>query len=153
MNALADLPLYHGTDYQFSEFTPSERGLFGMGIYLTTCIEDAELYTSTGQVLEIEGHALRPYYTVADYDAGEEIDFDSPAVPFIRELFGDEADARLAESMAGDGSFGCEVAERLEEMGHDAIVIRWPDGLVHVVALYPSQVRISNCHEFDCSAA
>lgn len=153
MNELANFKLFHGTDAVFTDLEPSSRGLFGAGIYLTNCIDDAGQYTDTGRVLEVEAHAQSPYYALADYDAGEEIDFDSPAVTFIRELFGDEAEEMLEAARAGDGNFGEEVTKRLEQMGHDAIVIRWSPALVHVVLLYPSQANVNQSIGEDCEAA
>ncbi len=153
MNALSMYQLYHGSDHEFSVFEASARGLFGPGIYLTSCCDDASQYTAEGRVLEVGAFAASPFYTNADYDAGEDMDFDSPAVPFIRDLFGDDADDVLAAAMAGDGSFGEEVAERLAELGHDAVVVRWSPKLVHVVLLYPSQATVGECVELDCAAA
>lgn len=142
------LVLYHGTDASISTFSPSEQGLFGRGIYLTTDAQDAEQY---GPAIPLYAKLERPFYTKADYGAGEEIDFDSPAVPFIREVFGSEADDLLRKAMAGDGDFGQEVQEQLESWGHDGIVVEWPDGLRHVIAFHPEQVKSAtqNNGDFD----
>ena len=130
--------LYHGTDVEFDVFQPSPSGLFCSGIYLTTGELDAQQY---GDVLMKVGVDMkRPFYTVADYDAGEAIDFDSPAVPFIREVFGRKAKAILKKAIHGDGNFGQEVQNALEAVGHDGVIVRWPDGLLHVIAFYPDQV-------------
>lgn len=136
------LPLYHGTSEVHEELVPSERGLFGAGIYLTTDgRKDATQYGDV--VLRVEAIATRPWICRADYGPGEEIDFDSPAVGFIREVFGRRAGSLLRASRNGDGKFGWEVAEALEAMGHDAIIADWREiGVRHVIVFYASQVRI-----------
>lgn len=136
------LELYHGTNAAHRTLLPSPRGLFGAGIYLTTDgWEDAGQYGDV--VLRVEAMATRPWICRADYGPGEEIDFDSPAVGFIREVFGRRAGSLLRASRNGDGKFGWEVAEALEAMGHDAIIADWREiGVRHVIVFDSSQVRI-----------
>src|SRR5690606_20809514 len=135
------LVVYHGTDSDVQVFNPSERGLFGAGIYMTTDITDAEQYTSERAPVELYASIQRPFCTKADYSVGEKIDFESPAVPMIREVFGDDAEAVLRSAMEGDGNLGSEVQDVLEAMGHDGIVVDWPDGLRHIIAFRPEQVK------------
>ena len=144
----APMVLYHGTENQIEAFASSERGFFGSGIYLTASKSDAEMY---GQAMELYANVQRPFYTRADYDAGEEVDFDSPAVPFIRDVLGDQAEAAIHKSLWSDGKFGREVQQTLELMGHDGVIVRWPDGLLHVIAFYPSQIKSAtlNTGEFS----
>jgi hypothetical protein len=136
------LRLFHGTSQLLDELLPSERGLFGAGIYLTTDgKEDARLYGEV--VLRVEAVARRPWICKADYAPGEAIDFDSPAVGFIRDVFGPSAARRLRDSMAGDGLFGWEVPRALMAMGHDAIIADWREiGVRHVIVFESAQVRI-----------
>lgn len=136
------LRLYHGTTEVLDKILPSERGLFGAGIYLTTDgRQDATQYGDV--VLRVEAIATRPWICRADYGPGEEMDFDSPAVGFIREVFGRRAGSLLRASRNGDGKFGWEVAEALEAMGHDAIIADWREiGVRHVIVFDSSQVRI-----------
>lgn len=136
------ITVYHGTESRFSVFMLSERGLFGGGIYLTSSREDAEQYTADDAgLMELYVRVERPYYAVADYDAGEEYDLDSPAVGFILELFGNDAEDVIAR-MDDQCRLGGEIREKLAALGHDGIVVRWPhDGSFHVVVFDPTQIK------------
>lgn len=136
--------VFHGTRAVFDEFMPSESGLFGPGIYLTSSQADAEQYAGDDvPVLRVQLKLMRPFYTRADYDAGETHDIDSPAVPLVQELFGDGAGSVL-QALRDDvnGGLGAIVQDRLMELGHDGIVIDWLDGMRHYVAFDSSQVQI-----------
>lgn len=135
------LVLYHGTDRDFAKFKSSTRGLFGEGIYLSTDRVDASQYQTQGEPKAVYASLQRPFYTVADYEAGEAVDLDAPSVPFLRKIFGDQADPFIDRMRTGDGLLGSEVREALEKMGHDGIVVTWPNGLQHVVAFKPEQIR------------
>lgn len=67
----ASLVVYHGSDHEFDEFIPSPKGLW-FSIYLTTDQDDAEQYTETDSIESFYVVTARPYYTKADYGAGEQ---------------------------------------------------------------------------------
>lgn len=140
------LEVFHGTRASFSRFEPSESGLFGPGIYLTDNLEDAEQYLGDeNDVLRVYVRMERPFFTLADYGPGEAIDLDTPAVPFVRELFGARADEVLAQ-MGDGGALGAVVRDELERMGHDGVVVVWPavaghPQMRHFVALSSSQIK------------
>jgi hypothetical protein len=148
------LVVYHGTRKKFDTFSLSDRGLFGSGIYLADTREDAEQYTGRdNNVMELYASIQRPYYTKGNYAAGEEIDFDSPAIGFIREVFGDDADRVIQKAREEDdhANFGSDVREALEDMGHDGIIVSWPTGDRHIIAFYPEQIKSAtdNVGSFD----
>lgn len=143
-NRGVSLEVFHGTRAKFDEFMPSDRGLFGPGIYLTSDLVDAEQYAGDDTpVVRAHLRLERPFHTHADYAAGEGHDIDSPAVGLVLDLFGSDAGEVLnALRDDPDGRLGAIVQERLLDLGHDGIVISWPDGLRHYVAFDSSQVTI-----------
>jgi hypothetical protein len=139
------LLLYHGTDRDLSSFKVSPRGSFGAGIYLANNPKQAHVFCEgldNALILPVHVALQRPFHTSADYDAGDEVDFDSPCVPLLREVYGRHAGAvihRLRHSETGQP--GQALRQRLMEMGHDGIVARYEDGSAEVVAFFPEQVK------------
>lgn len=116
-----------------SEIVPSETGLFGSGVYLTSEITDAEQY---GKVRQYKVISERPYYTRADWSRD---DVDSPAISMIKELLDFESEHFLSNAINKDGHFGSELQEMLLLWGHDSIVVQWPD-MQHVIVFDPDQL-------------
>lgn len=145
--------LYHGTAATFDAFRLSDRGSFGAGIYLTAEKTAAQTYGEAedgAHVVEVYARFLAPYRYRADYAAGEAIDFDSYAVPLVRELMGAKADRLLAASMDSDGKFGPELRDALLARGHDSLIVTYDDGSTEFVALHPGQIKsTSNSGDFD----
>lgn len=109
------LPLYHGTDVRFSAFKPSDRGLFGSGLYLTPYSGNAQEY---GQYL------IQVYASIK-----------SP-------LTGTQAELRsMRERGEGDIAF----TERLKSFGYDGVFVvdAWGDPFT-VVAFESHQVKQAN---------
>jgi hypothetical protein len=140
------LVLYHGTTVQFDEFRPSEVGLFGSGIYLTDSRDDAmEFAADDGPVLEVYARLERPFYTMGNFEPGEELDIDSPAIPFLQELYGTEF-MKVVAQMDDRGRLGDTVRRDLQQMGHDGIVVQWPacpghPSVRHIIVYEPRQIR------------
>lgn len=145
------LVVYHGTDADFTQFDASYDGYFGSGIYLTGNIEDAEQYGDN--TMSLYAKIEKPYQTVADYEAGEEYDLESPAVPMILDLFGEDADAIIERLQDGDDTVGGEIQEKLIEKGYDGVQIDWGDGLTQYVAVSPEQIKSAtdNTGAFDAN--
>lgn len=143
------LVVYHGTDADFTQFDASYDGYFGSGIYLTGNMEDAEQYGDN--TMSLYAKIENPYQTVADYEAGEEYDLESPAVPMILDLFGEDADAIIERLQDGDDTVGGEIQAKLIEKGYDGVQIDWGDGLTQYVAVSPEQIKSAtdNTGAFD----
>jgi len=133
--------LYHGTESQFEAFQPSQRGSFGSGIYFGSDSRDASGYGS--HIIAAYIRMVRPYYTVADYDVGDDYDLDSPAIPMILSMFNDKDEAMqyINSAKEGDGYFGKEIQNVLKGMGHDGIIAKYPDGSMEYVVFSPNQVK------------
>lgn len=150
------LVVYHGTGRSFSKFKSSKRGNFGSGIYLASGPDQADAFAygdgDTGaNIMPLYVSIKRPLYTSADYNVGDDADVDSPAVPLIREVFGNEANkviARLRNSESGH--LGEAVRKRLEEAGHDGIIATYSDGSKEYIAFRPEQIKSAyNSGNFD----
>lgn len=111
---------------------PSETGLFGAGVYLTSDPLDAEQY---GKLRQYNVISERPYYTRADFSRD---DVDSPAIALIEELLDDEAEAFFL-TLDEDGHIGDELKDILLDWGHDSLVVQWPD-MEHVIVFDPEQL-------------
>jgi len=135
---------FHGTRVEFDEFRPSRSGLFGAGIYLTSSFEDAREYCDhDAQIMHVVVRMTRPFYAMADYGPGEAIDIDTPAIGFIRELFGEDAETTIDHlAVHSEAHLHDEVAQQLSRLGHDGAVIRWRDGMEHVLVLDPANIRV-----------
>lgn len=132
--------IYHGTDEKFDAFKPSDQGIFGKGIYLTSCEEDAMQYC-TGEPMKLFASIQRPFVTQADYAMGEEYGLEYPAMPMIKALFPDQVDAMVNKILRGDPRLDGTITRVLRELGHDGIQVNWADGLVHYIALRCNQVK------------
>lgn len=114
-DAGAPLDLYHGTYAQFSEIAPSNRGLFGAGIYLTPYSGNAQEY---GDIV-LKVHAC----------------LQSP-------VRGSAAEIR---SMRLAGETDADFTARLQLFGYDGIIVIDACGSPYtVVAFASSQVKIAN---------
>lgn len=145
------LVVYHGTDADFTQFDASYDGYFGSGIYLTGNMKDAEQYGDN--TMSLYAKIEKPYQTVADYEAGEEYDLESPAVPMLLDLFGEDADAIIERLQDGDDTVGGEIQAKLIEKGYDGVQIDWGDGLTQYVAVSPEQIKSAtdNTGAFDAN--
>lgn len=143
------LVVYHGTDADFTQFDASYDGYFGSGIYLTGNMKDAEQYGDN--TMSLYAKIEKPYQTVANYEAGEEYDLESPAVPMLLDLFGEDADAIIERLQDGDDTVGGEIQAKLIEKGYDGVQIDWGDGLTQYVAVSPEQIKSAtdNTGAFD----
>lgn len=119
------LILFHGTNSEFEQFEPSDHGLFGKGIYLTTSYIDALQYTDD-EPLELHAAISNPFVTKADYDLGERFEVDSPSIPLLQSLFPNEFDRRLDQLLWDDPQLSIDIMNELRERGHDGIRIDWP---------------------------
>lgn len=134
---------FHGTSAgRISRLQPSECGLFGCGIYLSSCPLDAAQYGE--HLAEVSFSVQRPFFTKADYAAAEIFDCDTPAGPMILEALGQEQAAAFFESLRQnkDGYLGKDWTHLLQSMGHDSICVRWEDGLEHWIVFDDEQVTI-----------
>lgn len=138
--------VYHGTSRDLSSFKVSQRGMFGAGIYLASDIDQAENFAPSGDnggaVMPVYVALERPFLTDADYDVGEAADVESPAVPLIRDVFGNESGRVITRLRNSEhGHLGRSVRDRLLEMGHDGIIATYPDGSAEFVAFFPEQIK------------
>ena len=145
--------VFHGTQVDIRAFRSSPWGSFGSGIYFADA-EAADCYSGSGEgsiIIPVFLSLQNPLFCIADYDAGEEVDFDSPAVPLIRLLWGKEAPERIIQARNGSAVFGSDVQQKAEALGHDGLVMTYPDGCREYVAFYPRQVKsaIGNNGNFD----
>lgn len=118
------LILFHGTDTNFEQFEPSDHGLFGKGIYLTTAYSDALQYTER-EPLQLHAAIVNPFVTNADYDLGEQFEVDSPCIPLLQILFVDEFDRRLDQLLWDDPQLSIDIMTELKRRGHDGIRVDW----------------------------
>lgn len=119
------LILFHGTNLEFEQFEPSEHGLFGRGIYLTSSYIDALQYTDD-EPLELYAAIVSPFVTKADYDLGERFDVDAPSIPLLQSLFPNEFNRRLDQLLWDDPQLSIDIMNELRERGHDGIRVDWP---------------------------
>lgn len=119
------LILFHGTNAEFENFEPSDHGLFGKGIYLTSAYSDALQYTEKVP-LELHAAISNPFVTKADYDLGERFEVDSPSIPLLQSLFPDEFDRRLDQLLWDDPQLSIDIMSELRRRGHDGIRVDWP---------------------------
>lgn len=135
----------HGTAYDVPALRMSTRGSFGAGFYFAPDSMTAEAFIreEVGQsnVMPVFLALSNPAFANADFEVGEEIEFDSAAVPLVRYAFGNGAHQVLADSMAGDGKFGLDLQDALKRMGHDGIIARYNDGSLEYVAFKHSQLK------------
>jgi len=144
--------LFHGTSAErIDGLQPSECGLFGRGIYLSSCPVDAEQYGD--RLAEVSVRVQRPFFTRADYAAAEVFDCETPAGPMILEVLEQEKAAALFESLRQnkDGYLGEDWTRLLQSMGHDSICVRWADGLEHWIVFDAEQVSLHRWVEADNS--
>lgn len=113
--------------------TGSERGTFGAGFYmgdLACAIEFAN--EDGGEVLELKVEFHNPLIYEAEFN--HDYDFDTPAVGLIQHLFdADEAHEIIERSMASDGYFGADVAQKIRERGFDGLIVDYGDGVFEAV--------------------
>lgn len=151
------LVVYHGTFADdFSAFRASPEGVFGAGVYFTNLPQSAEGFAGPG---DADGARLIPVYlslknpmlVKADFEAGEAIDFDSPAVPMVQKAMGNAADLAIRTAMAGEGMFGIDLMAAVEARGHDGVIVTYEDGGKDYIAFRPEQIKsaIGNNGDFD----
>lgn len=147
-------PLYHGTFVEGLDcLQPSERGLFGAGIYMSSDPVDALLY---GDRLAIVRASLaRPMIVKADYSVAEGYDLDSPAGQLILDVMGLLEGESLMQRLrhAPDANLDSGFSDLVKDMGHDGLLIDWPDGIRHVLAFDATQVEIEQWLETDAPAS
>lgn len=141
--------VYHGAKSAFRSFQVGPRGLFGAGIYLTSCPLDASQYCDEQKIpMHLYVRMRRPYYTIADYDYGEmKYDLDTPAARLVEELYGEHA---VQSAYEGQPDLCSQVSDLLVSFGHDGIVVDWGDGLRHYVVFDPRSIKSAdkNCGIF-----
>lgn len=127
-----DLILFRGSSEKV--IMPSSSGLFGAGVYLSDNADDAGQY---GKVRAYKVRSENPYYTRASYLRE---DSESPAIPMIIDLLNEEAEDFISDKVDENGYFCGNIKEILMSLGHDSIVITWPDGMKHIVAFDANQL-------------
>ena len=139
-------PLHHGTGGpSFDVFRPSEQGWYGRGIYFTNSPAFAEEYSwnhdQNPRVLQGYLRMENPYRydetPVAD-GAGE-ANFD-----LIRNVFPARQAQSILRRMESDGTgyIGSELTNRLQELGHDGIIVKnHLSGASEYIVFDPSQVK------------
>lgn len=138
--------LYHGTNNVFERFTASSRGMFGSGVYLTNCIDDAQQYCDEGKMPLIVSYTTsRPYrFNVESwhFDNG----FTHPGEVLARELLDDEYVDKLVNDRDWDECFDNDITDYLIALGYDSIEVLWPidscPRLIHLVMFDKDQVMI-----------
>jgi len=130
---------YHGTDEDFTDFTPSPGGSFGPGVYFTGADCEASSYGDRVVAMSIE--LKNPWRVNADYDTdlAEAEDFDSPSVDAVLSLPGGRALLDQAK-MTRDGRYCQPLQDLLKRLGHDGIVATYPDGCQEIVAYSSEQL-------------
>jgi GNAT superfamily N-acetyltransferase len=131
--------LYHGTNADFTTFQISPRGSLGSGVYLTDNRESASLWGDTLYRCKVE--LKNPYFADANFEIGEEFDFDSEAVPTLLHFLG-EGTTIEAIASSSDGMFGSELTQAIKNQGYDGIVATYEGGTINVIAFDPAQVTI-----------
>ena len=140
---------YHGTQSEFSQIVPSERGSFGSGIYWASR-ETAEVYAGIDSVSRVPPGARviagvlemrKPYHYKANNPDENDYDFDSAAVDLILALFRrPHALALIDRSRRGDGMFGDEIQRELRRKGYDSLVVTYGDGSYEKVVFESTQI-------------
>lgn len=128
----APLVLYHGTTADFDTFKPSEGGILGPGVYLTTDRVEAGLYTSKFRMeggTTSDGGNVMPVYARIE----------NPVPAPLRMRAGFKGMSEVDEIAA------------LMRMGYDGIITTLKSGEKVAVAFMPSQVKsaLGNSGAFD----
>lgn len=150
------LVVYHGTNTEkdFTSFRTDIDGIFGPGAYFTTDAKRAAGYAEKeddfGRIIPAYLSLRNPLVVTADYDAGLLVDFDSPAVPMLRQIFGDKADSIIGKLIFRESGLGPRVRRRIESLGHDGLIVQW-EGSKDYVAFDPEQIKsaIGNNGDFN----
>ena len=139
---------FHGTATKFGRFRSSKIGSFGSGIYFgdkksADCY--SSLATSIGgtapRIIEARLYFNCPLEVQADYAAGEQMDFESPAVPLLKRLFGEKADAMIAHAVkTGAEGFGPEIQAEAIRQGYDGFILTYPDNSMEYVVFDARQI-------------
>jgi len=148
----APLVVYHGTQAKFDTFQSSSRGSLGSGIYFAN--ENTARDYGDGKVKAVYLKMTNPFRYAADFEAEPDLDFESEAVPLIRQLFPEKTGHYLIlRSMQTDGMFGPEVEREIRKLGHDGIIATYEDGSVTWVVYEPNQIKSAekNKGKFDPS--
>ena len=109
------MTLYHGTTQDFDTFEPSDGGAFGPGIYLSPDPHDAEKWA-----------------TIKQRKTGGDIKVVKVITHFKNPYYWTDDDKHLHPDM---------ISERVRAAGHDAIICKWMDGSMEVVAFDNSQLQ------------
>jgi hypothetical protein len=142
---------FHGTFYKFDTFAASERGSFGSGMYFAPNEDTAQMFADGGHVVPVYLKLLNPMQVAAVPEPGYDLDFDCYAVPFIREIFGVKASRVLKRSMENDGLFGIDVTKKVKSLGHDGLIVTYPDGSQEIVAYEPNQIKSAYANDGEFS--
>jgi len=136
--------VFHGTRAVFTDFNVSERGTFGRGVYLTSDRGAADIFggeIDETVVMELHIKMERPYrHRIRE---GESLDCWGEGL--VLDIFEEVEARRLIEAaLWGDGSFGSELTEQLQSMGHDGIIATFSDGAQELVVFSADQVKLAS---------
>lgn len=137
--------VYHGADRDFPSFNPSNCGNFGFGVYFSDSPAVAGKWASSGEgdrLMPVYLSLQNPFSTPTEYDAGEDVDIDSPAVPLLRSVFGKDAPREIERLRnSEDCHIGSDVRDRLVAMGDDGIIAAYKDGSLEYIAFRADQIK------------
>jgi hypothetical protein len=123
---------YHGTARQFAAFKLSNEGQFGPGVYLASTFDDAKEFGWNSQAANEDGNKTAPIQVL------------KVKVSFKNPVYG-KGDGIIDEvtNITGE-TLWPKINAKLQKLGHDGLVITFPDGKREYVAFNPSQVKILN---------
>lgn len=101
----------------------SEFGSFGSGLYCAD-YDTALVYADEekSQILKMFVNMDNPMVVPVNFEPGWEIDFDSAALPLLRQLFDEDKVVKLVRN-SKDGLFDETIQLAVTEKGHDGLIV------------------------------
>lgn len=121
---------YHGTPVQFTAFKLSTEGQYGPGVYLASDFDDAKEFGWNSQAANEEGNKTNPIQVL------------KVRVSFRKPVYG-KGDGIIDEvtNITGE-TLWPKINAKLQKLGHDGLIISYPDGKREYIAFNPSQVKV-----------
>lgn len=115
--------------------TPSKEGTWGSGLYMADAECASNFADGDGLIAELRVRLRRPYYHAckqSDFQEHGEL----PAIPLVHAVCPGAAAIVDTVIKGGGYYFGTDIETALTGLGHDALIVSYPDRSLEV-ALYP----------------